>query len=54
MLYLLPMDKPLTFREACTHSGIRENTLYNDGVENEENLTEDKDCLWEQSDDEEQ
>ena len=54
MLYLLPVDKTLTFREACTHSGITEDNLYNDGDENEENLTEDEDGLWEQSDDEEQ
>ena len=48
MLYLLPVDKPLTFREACTHPCITEDNLYNDGDENKEN------SLWKQSDGEEQ
>ena len=48
------MDKSLTFREACAQLGITEDNLYNKGDEKEEDLIEDNDSLWEQSDDEEQ
>ena len=49
------MDKLLIFRKTCAHLGIiKDNNLYNDGDENEEDLIEDEDSLWEKSDDEEQ
>ena len=40
------MDKPLTFCEACAQLGITEDD--NDGNENEEDLIEEEDSLWEQ------